>query len=74
MVTMRAKVVLESVVSTVYNDTIKCSAVTNGTLEDNTFSNYTPSFSFEMTITNPDLMGKLKPGMRFYVDFTEAKE
>jgi hypothetical protein len=46
----------------------------NGESEDNTFARYSPSGAFELTITNPDLMNKFKPGKKFYADFTEAAE
>ena len=44
----------------------------NGESEDNTFARYTPCGRVELTINNPDLMGKFKPGQKFYVDFTEV--
>lgn len=43
----------------------------NGENEDNTFARYTPSGKLQLTINNPDLLGKIKPGMKFYLDFTE---
>lgn len=42
----------------------------HNTPEDNSYSKYTPSASMNMTVTNPDLSDKIKPGMQFYVDFT----
>ena len=42
----------------------------DGNSEDNTFSKFTPSGSLELCINNPDLMGKIKEGQTFYVDFT----
>lgn len=44
----------------------------NGESEDNTFARWTPCATLNLTINNPDLMGKLKAGQKFYVDFTEA--
>lgn len=44
----------------------------NGENEDNTFARYTPSASLQMTISNPELVGKFKPGQNFYVRFEEA--
>ena len=38
--------------------------------EDNSYSKYTPSASFEMTIDNPAVQAKLKLGATYYVDFT----
>lgn len=46
----------------------------NGESEDNTFARYSPSGELKLTITNPDLVGKIRPGQRVYVDFTEATE
>ena len=43
----------------------------NGESEDNTFARYTPAGKIELTINNPDLVGKIKPGQTYYVDFTE---
>jgi len=70
---MKAKMRVDSVCLTEYGEVLKMSAVTNGTAEDNTFSKFTPAGSVELTITNPELSGKFKPGQAFYVDFTEAK-
>lgn len=44
-----------------------------GESEDNTFARFTPSGSLSLTINNPDLLGKIKPGQKFYVDFTPAE-
>ena len=46
----------------------------NGESEDNTFARYSPSGELRLIITNPDLTGKLKPGQKLYLDFTEAAE
>ena len=43
----------------------------NGESEDNTFARFSPSGELKLTITNPDLAGKIKPGSTFYLDFTE---
>lgn len=44
----------------------------DGESEDNTFARYTPSGSLTLTVNNPDLLGKILPGQKFYVDFTPA--
>lgn len=44
-----------------------------GESEDNTFARYTPSGQMSLTVTNPDLMDKFRPGQKFYVDFTETE-
>lgn len=36
------------------------------------YSKYTPSGTLEITVTNPVLTGKFKPGSRYYLDITEA--
>ena len=41
--------------------------------EDNTFALFTPGANLEMHITNPVLMGLIKPGQKFYLDFTLAE-
>lgn len=79
MITMRAKLEVESVTSTEGSEQLKFHAVAkknaypaDGSDEDNSFARWTPSASLEMTITNPDLMGKFERGQKFYVDFTPA--
>lgn len=42
-----------------------------GESEDNIFARYTPNATLDMTINNPALVGTIKEGMTFYVDFTE---
>ena len=73
---MRAKFVINSIErngTTEYpSETLKMSAVPNGTPEDNTFSKFTPSASLSLTVTNPTLLGQFNPGEKFYVDFTPA--
>ena len=41
--------------------------------EDNTFAKFTPTASLSMNINNPNLNGKIKQGMKFYLDFTEIE-
>ena len=69
--TMRAKYKVTSVTTTQHQEEIvKLEAVTNGTREDNTFHKYTPYGTMDLTITNPDLLNKIKPGQKYYLDFT----
>ena len=42
----------------------------DGSDENNTFAKWTPSAELNMTITNPNLIGKFTVGQEFYVDFT----
>lgn len=72
MTDMRAKFKLQSVEVSEYGEKLKFSAITGNSPEDNSYSKYTPSAQLEMTVTNPDLHGKFKPGQSFYVDFTRA--
>lgn len=44
----------------------------DGSDEDNTFALFSPSGSLELNITNPALRGALKPGEKYYLDFTKA--
>ena len=46
----------------------------NGESENNTYSRYSPAGRFELTITNPELFGKLKPNQVMYVDFILAED
>lgn len=41
----------------------------DGSDEDNTFAKFSPSVSFDMSIANPNLIGKFDVGDLFYVDF-----
>jgi len=77
---MRAKVVVRSVESFTNADSIKMQPVSgkdpygpNGESEDNTFARYTPSGDIQLSITNPELVGKIKAGDTFYVDFTKVE-
>lgn len=78
---MRAKMQVASVEKFQHGEQVKLQCVTgktpfgpNGESEDNTFARYSPSGSLQMMITNPALLGKIAPGQKFYLDFTEAPE
>ena len=45
-----------------------------GKSDDNSFARWTPTGTITMMISNPDLMGKIKVGQKFYTDFNEAPE
>lgn len=77
--TMRAKMQVSSVVKsesqeqeTLYFDGVSRNEgyPEDGSDENNTFAKFTPSARLEMVVMNPALIGKLKPGDTFYVDFT----
>lgn len=79
MPTMRAKFVVQSVEKTEFSEKVKFAAVAksggypeDGSDEDNTFAKFSPQADCSITIANPALFGKLQPGKKFYVDFTEA--
>lgn len=46
----------------------------DGSDEDNTFAMFTPQAECSMTVTNPALIGKIKVGEKYYVDFTKVGE
>lgn len=77
---MRAKIKVSSVKATEYGEVIEAAPVCgnqpfgpNGESEDNTFARFTPSGALSLTVNNPELNGKIKPGQMFYVDFTLAE-
>jgi hypothetical protein len=82
MTAMRAKMVLYSVTPGGWTDNpveiLRFGAVCgsfdeNGLSEDNTFAKYSPSATVDITIANPALIGKFKPGEKYYIDFTLAE-
>jgi len=74
---MRAKLTLYSICSygnnratVVFNTVYDC----NNKPEDNSYAKFTPSAELKMEVSNPELLAKLKPGQKFYVDFTPIEE
>ena len=75
---MRAKVYVSGIEK--YSDTqetIKFSAMSkstsypsDGSDEDNTYAKFSPMAHFNITITNPELVGQYALGEKYYVDFT----
>ena len=51
-------------------DALTLYAFTTGSPEDNSYAAATPCATLNITIENPALVGKFKPGDTFYVDFT----
>lgn len=43
--------------------------VGDGSTENDSFSKHTPNGSISLTVTNPDLLGKVSVGDQFYIDF-----
>lgn len=78
---MRAKMSVSEVIRRGACETLRMQPVcrkdaypADGSDEDNTFAKFSPSGFLELTITNPDLIGKFNPGDRFYLDFTPVEE
>jgi hypothetical protein len=44
----------------------------DGSDENNSFARWTPTAEVNMSITNPELVGKFKEGETYYVDFSPA--
>jgi hypothetical protein len=63
----------------VFQDRVKMTAVAakaypaGGADEDNTYAKFSPTGELSLTIANPDLIGKIQPGQKFYIDFTPAE-
>ena len=71
---IRAKFQVESVTIHTHGEAVKMNAVCyDGTAENASFSQYTPTGSFEMSVTNENLFGVFKPGQEYYLDFTPAE-
>jgi hypothetical protein len=45
----------------------------DGSDEDNTYARFSPSGALNLTIANPALIGKFKPGDTYYLDFTKVE-
>lgn len=76
---MRAKMQVNKVERFASLDRITCNAVarsraypSDGYDEDNTYAKFSPQGELTLTIANPALLGKIEPGQKFYLDFTEA--
>ena len=79
---MRAKVYVSGIEKySEQSESIKFSAISrsgqypsDGSDEDNTYSKFTPQAHFNITITNPALLGQYHLGEKFYVDFTAVED
>jgi hypothetical protein len=76
MKTIRAKMNLNMIEAVEGGETWKFQAVYGGSTnaEDNTYASYTPSGSIVLQVTNKALLGTLKPGQKYFVDFTPIAE
>lgn len=79
MTTMRAKLLVQCITKTSdESEVVQFCGVPaseypeDGSDEDNTFAKFSPSVNLEITIANPNLIGKLVQGEKYYVDFTLA--
>jgi hypothetical protein len=70
--------VTDDTTSTVIQEKLYFSAVSDkpfsaeGASDDNSFARWSPAGSLELVVQNPALIGKFKPGQKFYLEFTEA--
>jgi len=78
---MRAKFLVTGVEVQRGADIVKFTAVgptgtypEDGSDEDNSYAKWSPSADLQITIANPALFGKLRPGQKFHADFSEAPE
>jgi len=73
---IRAKIQIGSAIKNEYGERVVAHAVYGGSTnaEDNSFSAATPSLHLDMNVSNPDVIGKLEQGKKYYIDFTEAPE
>ncbi len=76
---MRAKMQVSKVERFTGLDKITCNAVArssgypaDGADEDNTYAKFSPTGELTLSIANPALLGVVEPGMKFYLDFTQA--
>lgn len=69
---IKAKMKCASVLKTEFGNTVKFNAVSDGSPENKTFSNYTPSAHLEIVIDNPAAKDAFEPGKEYYLDFTPA--
>jgi hypothetical protein len=76
---MRAKMIVNQVTLTTNGEKVELFCVSksggypaDGSDEDNTFAKFSPSGSAVIQIANPVLFGAIKPGEKYYLDFTRA--
>lgn len=74
MTTIRAKFIVDGVMTTQYGNEVTMSAVISGSEENSNFFRYTPSGSLKMGTVNPEVVKQFIPGQEFYLDFIPANE
>jgi len=57
-----ARMVCETITLDGAGERVVMRAITNGHPEDNSYSKWTPSGTFEIYVSNPDIHGHFKPG------------
>lgn len=77
---MRAKMRITSITQHENCEVLTFNAVAKSTSypedgidEDNTYAKFSPSGELKLTVANPALIGKFKPGEKYYLDFTKAE-
>ncbi len=78
---MRAKMRISGIARYEGSETLLLHAVAkndgypaDGADEDNSFARWTPCAELQISITNPQLLGRFKEGETYYLDFTLAGE
>ena len=72
---IRAKFRCQTVLLGEHGEQVKLGAVSSSDENDpnKSWSQYTPSGSIEMMITNPAAEGQFRPGREYFIDFTPAE-
>ena len=80
MATMRAKMKVHSVEEHDGLENLRFCAVcksdgypSDGSDENNTYAKWTPTAELTMKVNNPALLGKIRPGEEYYLDFVRAE-
>jgi hypothetical protein len=72
---MRCKVRVDSVKRWSGNfEEIVFDAVSGGTKENESFAQATPSGKLVITVTNPAVLGQIRPGEEYYLDLTPVSQ
>lgn len=77
--TMRAKMRVGGVIVSETTDELTLYPVgpsqypSDGSDENNSYARWSPSGELKLTVSNPELFGKFRPGQEYYLDFTRAK-
>lgn len=69
---VRAKFVCESKIIRADGETVKLSAVTHDSVENERYFKWTPFGQIEIGILNEDAAAQFEPGKEYFIDFTPA--